>query len=70
MKAQMICRYERMAPITVLQLEYSLLVRSPEWEILEALDWDLNPEQVFRLNEVCAIQTPSPYDFIEKYTRK
>lgn len=34
MKAQMMCRYEGLTPFTSLQLEYSLLVRSPEWELL------------------------------------
>ncbi len=34
MKAQMIAKYERMTQFTALQLEYSLMVRSPEWELL------------------------------------
>lgn len=34
MKAQMIARSQSMAPFIALQLEYSLLVRSPEWELL------------------------------------
>jgi aryl-alcohol dehydrogenase-like predicted oxidoreductase len=34
MELQMISRYEGTVPVTTLQLEYSLLVRSPEWELL------------------------------------
>lgn len=39
-------------------------------ENLKAVDWSLSEEQMKRLNDVSAISTPSPYSFIERYTRK
>lgn len=37
---------------------------------LGAADFDLSSEQINRLNKVSAIGTPSPYSFINRYTRK
>ncbi len=38
-------------------------------ENLGALDWSLTDGQIARLDVVSAIATPSPYSFIERYTR-
>lgn len=173
LEMQMLAKYERLCPISSLQLEYSLLVRSPEWELipvckeqnigmlawsplsggwltgkyrrnkdipensragrqdrwddsaeqrgndkayniieelysisetvnkpisqislnwmiqkhniipligarnifqlkenLGAVEWSLNDEDIKKLDEVSKIELPSPYSFIEKYTRK
>ena len=37
---------------------------------LGAVGWSLSPEEVARLDEVSAVPLPSPYDFIERYTRR
>lgn len=37
---------------------------------LGAVDFDLSSDQINRLNEASAIATPSPYSFINRYTRK
>jgi aryl-alcohol dehydrogenase-like predicted oxidoreductase len=39
-------------------------------ENLGALDWVLSDEEMAKLDKVSAIATPSPYDFIERYTRR
>lgn len=39
-------------------------------ENLEALAWELDETQMSRLDEVSNIGLPSPYSFIERYTRK
>lgn len=38
-------------------------------ENLGALSWSLTDDQIARLDRVSAIATPSPYNFIERYTR-
>jgi aryl-alcohol dehydrogenase-like predicted oxidoreductase len=37
---------------------------------LGAVGWSLSGEAVARLDEVSALELPSPYDFIERYTRR
>jgi aryl-alcohol dehydrogenase-like predicted oxidoreductase len=37
---------------------------------LGAVGWSLSGEAVTRLDEVSALELPSPYDFIERYTRR
>ena len=37
---------------------------------LDAVGWSLSPEAVMRLDEVSALDLPSPYDFIDRYTRR
>jgi aryl-alcohol dehydrogenase-like predicted oxidoreductase len=37
---------------------------------LESVGWSLNAEQMAKLNTASAIELPSPYNFIAKYTRK
>ncbi len=46
--------------------------RTPEQleENLGGVGWELSPEEVATLNEASSIPTPSPYDFIARYTRK
>ena len=39
-------------------------------ENLEAMEWHLSQDQITRLNQVSAIDEPSPYSFINRYTRK
>jgi len=39
-------------------------------ENLDALAWELDESQMRRLDEVSSIGLPSPYSFIERYTRK
>ena len=37
---------------------------------LDSVGWALSPEEITRLSDVSAIPLPSPYNFIERYTRK
>ncbi|WP_320121794.1 aldo/keto reductase [uncultured Sphaerochaeta sp.] len=39
-------------------------------ENLDSLSWSLSDDQMKRLNEVSSIGKPSPYSFIERYTRE
>ena len=39
-------------------------------ENLEAMEWHLSQDQITRLNQVSSIDEPSPYSFINHYTRK
>jgi aryl-alcohol dehydrogenase-like predicted oxidoreductase len=37
---------------------------------LGSMGWALNAEEIEKLNTASAIPLPSPYSFIERYTRK
>ena len=39
-------------------------------ENLDAVSWSLSDEHMQRLNDVSRIESPSPYSFIERYTRE
>jgi len=56
-------RLKGMVPLIGARNEQQLM------ENLGALDWSLTEGQIARLDVVSAIATPSPYSFIERYTR-